>query len=144
MINEQTTKLVAIADAVVVNDNSAFVTASIDTLGWAYMDIYVRFGAMDIAMAALKLQTADADTGYADLSGADFSVSPATLPAATSDNTSFHIAVNLIGKKRWFDLVATAGDGAVGTYMTAWAVLSRGTQMPGTATARGFAQELLV
>lgn len=144
MINTQDQKVVAITNPVAINDNSAYTTNSIDTKGYEYLDVYVMFGAMDIAMAALKLQTSDTDSAYGDLSGADFSVSPATLPSATDDNHLFHIGVDLKGKKRFFDLVATAGDGAAGTYMVAWAVLSRAKVTPTSATERGFTQELLV
>lgn len=137
-------KVVALTPPAAIVDNAAFTTASVDTKGFARLDIYVLFGAMDIGMAALKVQTSDTDSAYADLAGADFSVLPATLPSATSDNTLFHVGIDLRGKKRFFDLVATGGDGAAGTYMTAWAVLSRADEAPITPAGRGFAQELLV
>jgi len=142
MIQTQEQKVVAITPPAAIVDNTAFATASIDTEGWDYLDVYVLFGAMDIAMAALKLTTSDTDSNYADLDGADFSVAPATLPSASDDNHLFHIGVDLRGKKRYFDLSATGGDGTAGTYAVAWAVLSRGHEGPTSAAERGFTQEL--
>jgi hypothetical protein len=105
-------------------------------------------GATDIAMAALKLQTSDTDSSYADLTGAIFGTSTnidgstSALPTATDDNKVFVIEVDLRGKKRYFDLVATAGNGTAGTYFSAVAVLSRGEIAPITAAGRG-ADEIL-
>ena len=142
MIETQTMKIVAVTPPGAIVDNTSWTSAAIDTLGYDYLDVVVHFGAMDIAMAALKLQTSDTDSNYADLAGADFSVSPATLPADDADNTFVCIHVDLRGKKRFFDLVATGGNGTLGTYLTAFAILSRAGQMPATAAARGFGQEL--
>ena len=103
--------------------------------------MYVALGASDIAIAALKLQTADADTGYADLAGATYA---AALPADDADNGVYAFFVDLRGKKRFFDLVATAGNGSTGTFITAWAVLSRGETAPNSAAERGLAAQLFV
>lgn len=143
MINTQATKFVSVTPPGAIVDNTSWTTASIDTKGWDYLDIYVYFGATDIAMAALKLQTSDTDGSYADITGGDFSVS-GTLPSAGADNTCVAWHVNLTGKKRWFDVVATAGDGTTGTYATIFAILSRGEQAPATAAARGLGQELFL
>jgi hypothetical protein len=97
---------------------------------------------MDIAMAVAKLQMSNTDGSYADVTGGDFSVSPATLPSATDDGTWVAWHVNLVGKKRYFDVSLTTGDGAAGTYLAAFAILSRGEQAPATAAARGLGQEL--
>lgn len=145
MIETQNMKIVAVTPPGAIVDNAALTTASIDTLGYDYADIFVHFGAMDIAMVALKLQEADADTGYADITGGDFSVSPATLPSATADNTFLAWHVNLAGgRKRFLDVVATGGDGSAGTYCTIFAVLTRARNVPNTAAKRGFGQELFV
>lgn len=144
MIPTQATKFVSVTPPGAIVDNTSWTTAAIDTKGWDYLDIYVYFGATDIAMAALKLQTADADTGYADMTGGSFATSPATLPAADADNTCVAWHVNLVGKKRWFDVVATAGDGSLGTYATIFAILSRGEQAPSTAALRGLGQEIFL
>lgn len=132
---------------VAVNDNTAYTTTTIDTLGYDELLIEVAFGAMDIAVAALKLQESDSSNmaSATDISGADFSVSPATLPSATDDNHFYGIHVKLGGpRKRYMDLSFTAGDGAVGTYASVNAILAKGEIEPSTAATRGFTQLLTV
>ncbi|HNU06872.1 MAG TPA: hypothetical protein PKO33_03830, partial [Pyrinomonadaceae bacterium] len=107
----------------------------------------VHFGAMDIAVAAFKLQESDDSgmSGAADISGADFSVSPATLPSATADNTLFGIHVKLGGsRKRYMDLSLTGGNGTLGTYASAIVILGKGEANPATVADRGFNQLLYV
>lgn len=141
MIQSTNQKIVAITPPGAIVDNAAFTTAAIDTKGWAMLTIVVLFGAMDVAMAALKVQESDDSgmSGAADISGAvggtDF-----TLPVDTADDSLGAIHINLKGnRKRYIDLVATGGNGTNGTYMTAFAILSRGQESPNTAAERGFA-----
>lgn len=143
-------KYVAITPPGAIVDNDSYTTAAIDTLGYDHLRVVVHLGATDIAMAALKLQTSDTNGSYADLTGAVFgtstgmSGSASTLPADDDDNKFFIIDVDLRGKKRWFDLVATAGNGSTGTYLTAWAELSRGETQPDTVAELGASQVLAV
>src|SRR5688572_4235535 len=107
----QNSKYLIVTSPVAIVDNASFTTNAIDTMGWDCLQVVVTYGATDIALTALKLQTADADTGYADLTGAIFGTSTgldgaaSTLPSATDDNKVYVIEVDLRGKKRWFDLV---------------------------------------
>lgn len=146
----QQTKFVSVTPPAAIVDNASLTTASIDTSGWDFLDVYVYLGATDIAMTALKLQTSDTDGSYADLTGAvygtssDIAGSTSALPSATDDNKCFKFEVDLRGKKRYFDLVATCGDGAAGTYITAFAILSRGEAPTLTASGRGFGNILRV
>ena len=147
----QNTKLVSITPPAAIVDNASYTTASIDTQGWDYMQVVVYLGATDIAMTALKLQESDTDGGsYADVTGLVFGTSSniagstSTLPSATDDNKFFVFDVDLRGRKRYFDLVATAGDGTAGTFLTAFAILSRGKDQPVTAAERGASQILRV
>lgn len=150
MINAQKSKFVSITPPGAIVDNASYTTASIDTLGYDYMTVVCYFGAMDIAMVALKLQTSDTDSSYADLTGAVYGTSTniagstSSLPSATDDNKFFIFEVDLRDKKRYFDLVATGGDGTAGTYMTAFAILSKGEVTPVTAANRGAADILRV
>lgn len=150
MIATQNQKIVAITAPAAIVDNSGFTTASIDTTGWDYCTIVVQFGAMDIAMAALKVQTSDTDGSYADVTGLVYGTSTnsagstSTLPAADSDGTLFAFHIDLRKVKKYLDVVATGGDGSAGTYMSAFAILSRGESSPSTAAGRGFAQELVL
>ncbi|HEV2706248.1 MAG TPA: hypothetical protein VGV59_10015 [Pyrinomonadaceae bacterium] len=145
MINSLSQKVVAITNPGAIVDNAAFTTATIDTRGFRYITIVLILGALDVALAALKLRESDADdmSGATDVEGADFSVTPATLPAATDDNKLYAIHVNLNGRKRYLDLTLTGGDGAAGTYASAIGILSRAEEAPSSATLRGFAQELI-
>lgn len=136
-------KVVAVTNPVAINDNTAYTTNEVDTLGFRFVSFYIMFGAMDIAVAVLKLNEGDV-SGSANtlVPGTDFSVSPATLPSATDDNHIFAIHVDMKGRKRFLDLQFTAGDGAAGTFACAWAVLSRAEAAPASAAARGLTQEL--
>jgi hypothetical protein len=145
MINLQNVKFVAITPPAAIVDNDVFVTAALDTKGWDYAVILILFGAMDIAMAALKLQHSEASdmSGATDVTGGNFATS-GTLPADTADNTFVAWYVDCRNKKRYLDVVATGGNGSAGTYMTAIAILGRGEQQPSTAALRGLAQQLIV
>lgn len=145
MIEMQTVKFINVSPAKAVSDNATIAAAEIDTLGWSYLTYVFAFGAMDIAMAAMKVTHSDAaGSGHVDLAGADFSVAPATLPASTDDDTLSVAHINLVGKKRYFDLVLTSGDGAVGTYLAVVAILSRGDEAATTAALQGASQRLVI
>jgi hypothetical protein len=150
MITAQNDKFLSITPPGAIVDNASYTTASIDTAGFDYLRVFVYLGATDIAMAALKLQESDTDGSYADVTGLVYGTSvgiggtTSALPSATDDNKAFVFEVDLRGRKRYFDLVATAGDGSAGTYLTAFALLSRAKDYPVSATERGFANILRV
>ena len=147
MISETATKVVAITPPGAIVDNTAYTTTAIDTAGFGHVTIYALIGATDIAMAGLKVQESDASdmTDAADVTGLvmgtstdAYTGSATTLPSATDDNKIVAFEVSLTGgRKRYLDLVATAGDGTAGTYLTAWAVLSRPETFPNSSTDRG-------
>lgn len=146
-------KKFAITPPAAIVDNASLTTAAIDTAGFDLCKVVVFLGATDIAMTALKVQESDASdmTGAADITGAVFGTSDndagstSTLPSATADNSFFEILIRCGGnRKRYLDLVATCGDGAAGTYITAWAELYRGEQTPVTASECSISQQLLV
>jgi hypothetical protein len=127
-------------------DNTSWTTEEIDTVinGVKYdrMTIIFSLGASDIAMAALKLQSSDtAGSGHADVTGAvggtDF-----TLPTDGDDNK--HVVFHVNCTKRYYDLVATAGNGSLGTYASAIAILQQGKRGPTTAALRGVLAEVVV
>jgi hypothetical protein len=146
----QNSKYLIVTSPVAIVDNASWTTNAIDTAGFDYLQVVVTLGATDIALTALKLQTSDTDGSYADLTGAVFGTSAniagstSTLPSATDDNKIFVIEVDLRGKKRYFDLVATIDDGTVGGFISAVAVLSKGEITPITAAGRGASQILRV
>lgn len=145
-------KFVSITPPAAIVDNAAFVTATIDRLGFDYCEILVYFGAMDIAATVLKVQESDdaGMSGAADIVGTRFGTdnndtgSLSTLPSATDDNKFFKFEIDLRGRKRYLDLNLTGGDGAAGTFACAFAILSRGSQVPTTAAQKGVSQLMRV
>lgn len=140
----QNCKFVQLTPPGAIVDNASYTTDVLDTVGFGYCAILVSLGATDIAMAALKLQQSDANgSGFADVTGAvggvDF-----TLPSATDDNKVVAFFVDLRGKKRYLDIVATAGNGSVGTYASVVAILSEGSITPDDITERGLVAQVLV
>lgn len=146
----QGNKYVQIVAPQAVKDNTEFVGSkgstpiSVDTAGFRWMDVIVMFGAMDIAMATMKLYSSPTDSVYTAVS--DYSTLPLTLPSASDDNHFFVWRVDLTKKSadRYYQVELIPGDGAVGTYAVCWAVLSNAEQCPNTAATRGFTQEAYV
>lgn len=146
-------KFVSVTPAGAIVDNAAYTTAAIDTAGYDFCTIIAYLGATDIAMAGLKVQESDASdmTGAADVTGlvvgtsTNIAGSTSALPSATDDNKAMCFEVDLrAGRKRYLDLVATAGDGTAGTYLTVFALLWRGEVCPITAAERGYDEILRV
>jgi hypothetical protein len=143
----QQQKVVAVTSPGAIVNNAAFTTATVDTAGWDEVQWVVILGALDIAIAAMKLQESDDSgmSGAVDIAGGDFSVSPATLPSATDDNHIFGLNVKCGGpRKRYQDLSLTGGNGSTGTYATVIAILSKGETTPSTTAGRGYTQNLTV
>lgn len=140
----QVAKYVQVIAPVAIVDNASWTTNEIDTLDWDYLTVVFNLGATDIAMAALKMQSSDTSgSGFADVTGldcdgdTDIDGSAAALPSATDDDNLVIFQVDLRGQKRYFDLVATAGDGAAGSYGSAIAILSKGAVAAVTSSAMG-------
>jgi len=140
----QSCKFVNVLPPVAINDNTAWTTTEIDTLGWNHLTVVVNIGATDIAMAVMKMQSSDTSgSGFADVDGLDTDGdtdvfgSAATLPTATDDAGVVVFDIPLSGHKRYWDLAATAGDGAAGAFASAVGILSRGEESPSTATEQG-------
>jgi hypothetical protein len=143
-------KIIGVANPAAIVDNASFTVADVDRQEYAYAVINCYLGATDIAMAALKLQESDDDSTYTDIVGSRFGTdnndtgSASTLPSATDDGKLFSFFVDLRGRKRYLRLVATAGDGAAGSFMTAWAELWRAKDAPRTAVQAGYAQRMVM
>lgn len=136
-----------ISPAAIVDDAS-WTTNEIDTVvdgvKYDHCTIIFQLGATDIAMAALKVQESDTTgSGFADITGT-VGGTAFDLPSATDDNKIVVFSVNLTNRKRFLDLVATAGNGAAGTYASATAILTRGKRGPTTATLKGLLAEVVV
>lgn len=131
-------------------DNTSWTSTCLDTAGLDGVYVIVTLGASDIAMAALKVQESDTLTDATtlasgtDISGADFSVSPLTLPSATADNTSVGVFIPIVGaRKRYINVIATAGNGSVGTYAEAKGFCTPKI-VPDSASERGLAQQAII
>lgn len=147
MNNLQNVKVVNVTPPAAIVDNASFSTTTIDTFGFNKLAVYFQLGATDIAMTALKLQESDDSgmSGAADITGAVYGASGyAALPTATDDNKIFGFFIDLKGRKRYIDVVATAGDGSTGTYGACTAHLYNGLVTTDDATERGLAANLIV
>jgi hypothetical protein len=148
MIESLKQKIVVVTPPAAIVDNAAVTTASIDTKGWDWCDIYVVVGATDIAVAVLKLREADDDSTYSDVTNGNFATgtlpsgSSASLPSATDDNHVFAFRKDCRKGKRYLDVSLTGGDGAAGAFFAVFALLSRGKEAPNTSAERGVTQEL--
>ena len=141
----QNVKVVNVTPPAAIVDAASFSTTAIDTAGFGKLAVYFSLGATDIAMTALKLQESDDSgmSGAADITGCVYGASGApALPTATDDNKVFGFFVNLAGRERYIDVVATAGDGSAGTYGSCIAVLYNGDAID-DATTRGLAANLI-
>ncbi len=127
-----------------LKDNGAFANnGAADTAGFREGLFVFGVGALDTtigsttASAALKLEECDTVDGvYTDIDGAAL----ADAIAATEDNKLFAIHLNMrhAGKRYVRFNAPTAGDGATGANMCAYAVLSKGEGvLEETAAAMG-------
>lgn len=150
-VTAQNVKLVSLTPPAAIIDNASAVVAELDTRDWEYLQIVVYLGASDIAMTALKVTESDtAGSGHTDVTGLIFGTSAntagvtSTLPSATDDDKFFVFDIDLKGRKRFIDMVATIGDGTLGTFICILGVLSRGHSTPMSAAERGASQILRV
>lgn len=149
-------KLVRVVSPAAIVDNASLTCQVVDTQGFRFARYVFYFGAMDIAAVALKIQEADAKssatalTSPADVTGAIFGTSnkddgtASALPSATDDDKFFTVEIDLRGRKRFLNPVATMGDGAAGTFVCAWCELYRGEIVPTSAAQKGVSQNLKV
>jgi hypothetical protein len=147
MNNLQNVKVVNVTPPAAIRDNASFATTTIDTLGFNKVAVYFALGATDIAMTALKIQESDdaGMSGAADITGAVYGATGApALPSADDDNKIFGFFIDLKGRKRYLDVVATAGDGSAGTFGACTAHLYNSLTTEDNATQRGLAANLIV
>ena len=143
MIHSQANKYFIVTSPAAINDNTAFTTNEIDTKGFRYLTILGIFGAMDVDMAVWKVQEGDvsgsANTDITGLDTAAVTTGDGRIPQDDDDDKIFGFMIDLKGRKRYINLDATAGNGALGTYMAALAILSRAEESANTTTERGLA-----
>lgn len=148
----QSMKFINIIPPGVIVDDGSYTSTAVDTAGWDHCTFVVTLGASDIAMAALKVQE-DEDSAIGsptDVTGLVFGTSTndagatSALPSATDDNKIYICEVDTKHRQRYLDVVATAGNGSTGTYLSAIAILSNGVSSPYTAAQSGLDERLSV
>jgi len=133
-------KVVNLIPPVAIVDDASWTTTEIDTLGWDHLTLLINLGASDIAIAAMAATESDtAGSGHANITGlvASGTTGDGRLPTATDDGGVVMMDIDLRGRKRYIDLTLTAGDGALGTFASGVAILSRGKTAPNTTAERG-------
>lgn len=136
----QQAKYVRAISPTAILDNTSATSTVIDARDFDYCTIVVQLGATDIAVTALKVQTASTSGGsYTDLSGATFAggTSPdgttLALPSATDDNQTCVFQIDMRGKNPFLQVVATFGDGTSGGFIAAVAILTKAHVAPSTS-----------
>lgn len=121
----------------------------IDTAGIDYVNIDLVLGATDIALTALKVQESDVATNSttlsspSDVTGLVYgAVDAPALPSATDDNKIYSFEINTQGRKRYLQLVVTAGNGAVGAAVCAKYTASKIGNQTLNAAGKGVAAVL--
>ncbi len=141
-------KWILVTPPVVALNNESAVTTTIDTLGYDFCQIAVGLGVLNIAMDVLKVQESDLAnmSGGADITGLVFGTSntiagvASVIPISTADNTVQLFDIDLRARKRYIDLIASAGVGS--TLFCCMARLSRAENAVTTAAGRGAANVL--
>lgn len=133
-------------------DNASWTSTCLDTAGLdGVLVVFATGDQVDQNMAALKVQESDtlssatALSGGTDISGADFSVSPLTLPVATTDiKKQYGVFIPIVGaRKRYINVIATAGNGAAGTFASCYGFCTPKI-VPDSASERGLAQQAII
>lgn len=107
-------------------DDASPTSICIDTLGAKYVIVKVELGATDIALTALAMSESDTLTDAntlengAAITGLDFT---GAYPSATDDNKMYLFMLPTLGRKRYLDLTLTVGNGSLGAYVCAEAIL---------------------
>lgn len=147
MQTAQDCKFVSVTPPAAIINNASATTVEIDTLGYGYCVVMCYVGATDIAMTVLKIQESDTSgSGFADVTGLvygaattlDIAGTASALPTATDDNKCFSFEIDMKGRKRYLDLVATIGAGTTGAFFAAWAMLFDPSSGSTSISSRGF------
>lgn len=137
MFEIQNSRFVNTIPPAVIKDDAAFTTVGVDTTGYNYATFIFTLGSIDATMAVLNIGESDTDGSYSAITGLNWGTSPASLPGASDDNKIIVACIDLTnGRKKWLKPSATAGDGALGTYLSGICILSNAIVSPINATQR--------
>lgn len=143
-------KVINVTPPAAIVDNASLTTTEIDTLGYRYLSVWAIFGATDVDTVALKMQSGDVAGTVADVTGLVYGTSNdiagtlSVIPTATDDNKVYAFEIDLKGRHRYWDLVATMGNGTLGTFCTVIAILWGPESSVNTVAERGFGSILRV
>jgi hypothetical protein len=135
-----------------VADNSTLTSLALDTYGYEYAKITVNLGVTDLALAGLKVQQSDLANMATpiDVPGTHYGTDnndtnvASVLPGAADSNHSFAFFIDLRGKKRYLQVVATTPVSANNTaLLEISADLGRPHESPLTAVNAGYAQRIV-
>jgi hypothetical protein len=146
MQNMQNVKTVGITPPAAIIDNAAATTATVDTKGFSKGPLHGlsrSTGHRDDGVQAPAFRRLGNERCGRYLR-CRFQRFAADLAVASDDNHFFAIYVDLRGKKRYMDLSLTLGDGAAGSFITAWVDLYGAAETPDTAAERGLTQQAIV
>jgi hypothetical protein len=140
MIDATAEKDVLMLAPISVAGGASATTTELDTLGFDYLKVLVLSGLIpSTGVATLKLQESDVSgSGQADITGLSW-----TALVDADDNKIMAAMVDLRKRKRFITLVITNGA-TNASLLAAIASLSRARQVPATATARGYKEQLSV
>lgn len=150
MIDIQKCKFMQLVVPVAIVDDASWTSLVIDCNDWDYITLVIQLGATDIAMAALRVLESDDNSTNTNVTGTIFGTAvdidgtTTALPSAGDDNNIELFHLDLRKRKRYIQIVATAGDGSAGTYLSALAILSRGRIGPNTCAEMGAEHALIV
>lgn len=139
MVNAQGVKTVVAVSPVSLAATTA-TPIVIDTQGFNYARYELTAGAVAGVVSVFKITECDTSGGtYTDITDA----APSALPGATDDGKVYGIMMSLGGSRQRYQKVVLTTTGSAGVYGVN-AQLSRGDEVPDTATLRGFAAEALI
>ena len=152
MIHTLQEKLVSVTAPISQATNTSATTITIDRAGWDFAMITLYLGVGDTGVSVFKVQESDDSgmAGAADIVGTRYGTDPdyfgvtSVLPSATDDGKFFVIPVNLLGKKRYIDVVCTLPAVGAASVLAIWCELSRGEKGPETAAGFGVGNMLAV
>lgn len=144
-------KVVNVIAPQVIKDDASWTESNIDTLGFSSVNVLFSLGASDIAMAALKLQESDDASTWTDITGLVYGTSTniagstSALPSADDYNKVYEFSIrNMTGRKRYIQIVATAGNGSAGTYGSCIALLGNADTITLNAAGLGLGDCLAI
>lgn len=147
----QKQKIVALVQPQAIKDDALFVgsvgstPAYCDCSGWNSARVVFQIGSIDATIAKMNVYECDTSGGtYTEIAGADFVADTTSEPGASDDNKIYSVYLDMRKQMRYLEVELQAGDGAAGTYATAFVILSDPDIAPNSASERGDAASIFI